>query len=122
MNFAVAALRKPRQSPLLIAGVAALLTGFAALALAASWTATPRAVTESVEELEGDVAASPQCAECGVVRSVLRLAPVAGATAVYQITVRLESGESHVFNDAEAASWRPGERMILIAGRTPRAK
>lgn len=78
-----------------------------------------------------------RCPECGVIVSIREIqasnedagpratgGAVAGgrsetrskATKSYEITVRLADGSSRVFNDANPANWRPGERVIVIDG------
>lgn len=91
-------------------------------------------------EAAGNARAKGRCAECGVIVSVREIGArdegagpgatsgaVAGnqdelpVTAIrhYAITVRLADGSSRVINDANPASWRPGERLIVIDGANP---
>ena len=53
-----------------------------------------------------------------MIESTRRIAPVGSAPAVFEITVRLGDGTTRVLSDASPASWRPGERTILIEGWT----
>jgi hypothetical protein len=78
-----------------------------------------------------------KCAECGVIVSARKIEPAderirvkapgriaAGSRALserkpvrnYEITIRLQDGSTHVITDANAANWRHGERVIIIAG------
>ena len=57
-----------------------------------------------------------RCDECGVIESTRRVAPVGNLPAIYEITVRLRNGSTHVLSDASQPTWRIGERTILIAG------
>jgi len=41
------------------------------------------------------------------------------STRRYSIIVRMADGSSRVLTDASPASWRPGERVIVIAGTKP---
>lgn len=90
-------------------------------------------------EAAGNARAKGRCAECGVIVSVREIdardegaGPGATSGAVagnqdelpvtsrhYAITVRLADGSSRVINDANPASWRPGERLIVIDGANP---
>src|SRR5512134_1661509 len=81
-----------------------------------------------------------RCAECGMIVSMREIvghdddsgpgvasgatadkwdeAPVKSASS-HEIIVRLADGSSRVINHASAASWRPGERVIVIDGANP---
>lgn len=59
-----------------------------------------------------------RCEECGVIESMRRVAPEGISPSIYEITVRLGDGSTDVFSDATPANWRPGERIILIGGRS----
>jgi len=85
-----------------------------------------------------------RCPECGVIMSMREIevrdedtgrprtagGAVAGSrietrvdlTRSYEITVRLADGSIRVFNDANPARWRSGERVILIDGANPSNK
>lgn len=85
-----------------------------------------------------------RCPECGVIVSMREIevrdedtgrprtagGAVAGSrietrvdlTRSYEITVRLADGTSRVFNDANPARWRSGERVIVIDGANPSIK
>lgn len=86
----------------------------------------------------GDSArASVRCTECGIVRSTREIGQLGGgiepasagggtrsgpnemrrqSAAGYEVTVGMIDGSTHVFTDASAANWRPGERVIIIRG------
>jgi hypothetical protein len=116
---------RPVYFTVAVGAVTALMLGSAALTFAAEWTSTAGSragVEDSSEVVAGDVPAPARCRACGVIESVRSAAPAGGAPAAYELTVRLADGSVHKVNDANPASWRPGERMILIAGRGPAAK
>ena len=66
-----------------------------------------------------------KCKECGVIESIRvieRSDEGSGKTRnskMSEISVRMSSGESHLFTDASLVHWRPGERLIVIEGTTP---
>jgi hypothetical protein len=63
-----------------------------------------------------------RCPECGVVQSMRTIestgedAPEAVMKTVYEVTVRLRDGTTTVFTAAVPRDWRPGSRVIVIAG------
>ncbi len=105
-------------------------------------SARPVAVTvqTAAGQVEGEARVKGKCAECGVIVSMREIdardkgagldasggavagnqdeLPVASIRR-YEITVRLADGSSRVINDANPASWRPGERLIVIDGAIP---
>lgn len=114
--------------PLLIGGVVALLISTAAMTYAsvADWTpVSARAMTVQAaapDAIEAQADATTRCVECGVIESVRPAVPVGSTLAMYAITVRMGDGSTQVVNDSSPATWRPGERMILIAGRDQTGK
>jgi outer membrane lipoprotein SlyB len=81
-----------------------------------------------------------RCAECGVIVSMREIVghdddsspgAAGGAAAVdrdetrvesamsHEIVVRMADGSRRVINHASPASWRPGERVIVINGTNP---
>jgi outer membrane lipoprotein SlyB len=38
------------------------------------------------------------------------------STKGYEVTVRLDDGSSHVFNEQSAAAWQPGDRVKIVSG------
>ena len=88
----------------------------------------------------GDARAKGRCAECGVIVSTREIdargegagfdasgGAVAGnhnelrvtSARRYEITIRLADRSTRVINHASPASWRPGERVIVIDGANP---
>jgi hypothetical protein len=57
----------------------------------------------------------PPCAECGLIESIGPSNPP-GGSASREITVRLEDGSSRVIVDPDPATWRRGERVMVIDG------
>jgi hypothetical protein len=49
-------------------------------------------------------------------QSANAIAEDATATEGYEITVRLRDGSTTVFNEATPRAWRPGSRVVVIAG------
>jgi hypothetical protein len=96
----------------------------------------PQAQIPSAQR-EREASASVRCPECGVV-TFTREIDQRGADVVsgearevltgdhskapkqstkrYEVSVRMRDGTSRVFVDANPASWRPGERVILVEG------
>lgn len=91
-------------------------------------------------QVEAEARAKGRCAECGVIVSTREIdardegaglgaagAAVAGnqdgirakSTRHYEITIRLADRSSRVINQSSPASWRPGERVIVIDGANP---
>ena len=86
-------------------------------------------------QIAGDARAKGRCAECGVIVSTREIdARDEGAgldasgdrdriraksTRRYEITVRLADRSTRVIHHASPASWRPGERVIVIDGANP---
>jgi hypothetical protein len=95
--------------------VVALMASFAALAYASDWSA--RHSLRATIEIPADEAQPLRCPECGVVESVRRIAPGGTVLASYEITVRMPRGANRIVTDTTPATWRAGERIILIEGR-----
>lgn len=132
---------KPRHRPLLIGGLAALVAGgiaigylaTSALGAGTAFGAASLPAAVAAPAIGARPATAYGCAECGRIASTRRTeapdAPaevnVAGVGGVieaklarpYEITIRLRDGSMRVVTDAHPASWRPGERVILIGGR-----
>ena len=92
----------------------------------------------------GEARVRARCPECGMIVSMREIevrdddtgrprtagGAVAGSrietrvdsTRSHEITVRLADGSIRVFNDANPARWRSGERVILIDGANPSNK
>jgi hypothetical protein len=133
--------------PLLITGVAVILFSTAAIARMMGWG--PNSSDDSGDILvlnqkaaapTREARARPRCPECGMIMSVREIARhdqdsdpgAAGAVTAgnrdetrvrsaksYEIIVRMADGSSRVIDDATAASWRIGERLIIIGGVKP---
>lgn len=134
---------KPLHLPLMLAGVAAILvSGIAigSLAISAQGAGGVPAAAEPTVAAAAPAVAAPgarayRCAECGVIESTRvieapnektagnapnRIAAGSGIEGKplrnYEITIRLRDGSMRVITDANAARWRPGERVKLIGG------
>jgi hypothetical protein len=124
---------KSMHMPLSVAGIAAILFSTVAMAIVpimewfhGSLEGSDGIVTQG--QLPETIAVPPapsgagkarvkaRCDECGVIHSMRRVAPVGNSPAIYEITVRLGDGSTHVLSDASPANWRPGERINLIGG------
>ena len=91
-------------------------------------------------QVEGEARAKGRCAECGVIVSTREIdardegagLDASGGVVArnqdelrvtsagrYEITIRLADRSSRVINHASPASWRPGERVIVIDGANP---
>jgi hypothetical protein len=84
--------------------------------------------------------AKARCPECGVIVSMREIdageagtdlagvtaagnKPLSGASAGrYEITIRLADGSRRVIEHVDPASWRQGERLILIDGASPSSR
>ena len=153
---------KSRYLPLLIAGIAVILSSTVGIAAIIGWlpaatdgsgdilalddlpVASAKPVAGTAQAAPGQVAgearAKGRCAECGVIVSMREidardedagLDASGGAVARnqdelrvtsarrYEITIRMADRSSRVINHASPASWRPGERVIVIDGANP---
>lgn len=105
--------------PLLIAALAAVLLGAAALVGMASlvvWPPAPGVSAAPRPAVPAVARAKKKCPECGFVQSVRRIEARGATPETYEITVRLRDGSTHVHTDATPANWRRGERIVFIAG------
>jgi outer membrane lipoprotein SlyB len=123
--------------PLLITGVAVILLSAAGIARMMGWGPNSTGNSGGTSAPDRLSVANGKCAECGVIVSMREIqvrnevtgpGPPGGAeagnqgetgmksTRSYEITVRLADGSSRVFNDANPARWRSGERVIVIDG------
>lgn len=127
MNRAGFHMRVPKPAlflPILGAGFAVLV--FAAVAVSAvpvaEWFETayrdaPGAAAEqpAEEPTAANSANEPRskarCKYCGIIESTRQVG------GIHEVTVRLSDRTTQVFSEANPASWRPGERVILIGGR-----
>ena len=150
---------KSRYLPLLIVGIAVILSSTAGIAaimglLPASTddngdvlapndlpVASAKLVAVTAQtapaQVEGEARDKGRCAECGVIVSTREIdtrdegagRDASGASSArnqdalrvtlarrYEITIRMADRSSRVINDMSPASWRPGERVIVIDG------
>jgi len=57
------------------------------------------------------------CASCGWIEAKRELVPLAAdpqALAVYEYTLRMQDGSMSIFRETLPASWRLGERVVLV--------
>lgn len=95
------------------------------------------------ERASDGVRVRPKCPGCGVIVSMREVDPQSEASAQaapdgalvsnpgevqsaparsHEITVRMADGSSRVINHASPASWRPGERVVVIDGTSPSSR
>lgn len=65
---------------------------------------------------ESQARVKARCAECAVIESIRRLPAAGTAPAMYEITVRMRDGSIRVNREATPADWRPGQRILYLAG------
>ena len=139
---------KSSYLPLLITGIAIILFSIAGLARMMGWGPNWTGDSGDIPALSREAAvptsearAKPRCPECGVIVSMREIerhdedsgpGAAGGVTAAgnrdetrvrsannYEIIIRMADGSSRVIDDAGAASWRIGERLIVIGGVKP---
>ena len=113
--------------PLLITGIAIVLFSTAGIARMMGWG--PNSTGDSGDMLapdrtaslpaSGEARARPRCPECGVVMSMREIEGHDKAGHRYEFIVRMADGSSRVIADANAASWRIGEGVIVLGGVKP---
>jgi len=132
---------RPSYVAPLIVGMAVILFSTAGIARMLGWG--PDSADDSGGMLSaqaGAARAKGRCAECGVIMSMREIdardegagLDASGGTVSghqdalpetsarrYEITIRLADRSSRVINYASPASWRPGERVIVIDGANP---
>jgi hypothetical protein len=133
--------------PLLIGGIVAILLGTSGFVAVKAWmpaSTNESGIVFAPDELptppvgrvgalaplvsaprEGDTPPTVKCAGCGVIASMREIQqPATGidfrgeSTRSYEVTVRMNDGSSHVFMDSKPANWRPGQRVILVEGKS----
>ncbi len=136
MNTHTTRLPYPRLSPL-VWGILATLVGaisIAVLMISAQASGAGAVPVELQETGTAAAIAAPvprgyRCDECGVIES-MRAIETRDAKSVtrkrgagegapsrnYEITIRLQNGTMRVIRDANAAQWRHGEPVTIIAG------
>jgi hypothetical protein len=91
----------------------------------------------------GEARAQPRCPECGMIVSIESMQKIesgngesglgptdaalarnrdetrVNSTERHEIIVRMADGSTRVIDDAYPARWRPGQRLIVIAGAEP---
>ena len=81
---------------------------------------------QAVATPAGDEAPGPatrRCPHCGWIESKREIAPEVAdprLPAVYEYTIRRADGSSSVFREALPATWRLGERVVVIDGTDPK--
>ena len=133
--------------PLVLAGIAAILFSTAVIARIIGWG--PNSAGDSGDILALDQAAlattsaprtTPRCSECGEIVSMREIArhdenpslAAAGQATIgnrdetqvtsirsHEIMIRMADGSRRMIEQANAASWRHGERVIVIGGVKP---
>lgn len=134
---------KPKRIPYLplsIAGLAVILFSGAGIAHIAGWNPISSGGTGSVLVLDGLPAVKVKCAECGVIISMREIkarkdsadfvATVAGnpdemrvkPARHYEFTIRMADSSVRLVNEENSASWRLGERVMVIDGISPSSR
>ena len=132
----------------LITGIAIVLFSTAGIARIMGWGANSTDASGDglapdqmpAVETMSEARVFARCAECGVIVSMRKIERhkeepdpgAAGSGAAgnrdesrlkasrnYEFTVRMDDGSSRVIEAANAAAWRRGERLIVIAGAIP---
>ena len=134
--------------PLVLAGIAAILFSTAVIARIIGWGPNSAGDSGDILALDqaapvratSEPRAKPRCPECGEIVSMREIAkhdenpgPAAAGEVTagnrdetrvnsirsHEIMVRMADGSRRVIEQANPASWRPGERVIVIGGVTP---
>ena len=90
--------------------VAAVLAMAVAAGLGVVWTST--SIGEALSEPAARVAPArtgARCPHCGWIESKREVVP-----GVYEYTVRMRDGSSSMFTEALPATWREGQRLMVI--------
>lgn len=105
------------------ATVVVVLCGAAGMALGVvrvpGWTSTDAYADELPARAEPAVHAVQRCRRCGSIESKREIPPGAAdphALQNYEYTLRMADGSISVFQEALPASWRLGERVMVIDG------
>ena len=131
---------RPSYVAPLIVGMAVILFSTAGIARMIGWSPDSTVDSSGILSAQagGAARAKGRCAECGVITSMREVDArdegagphASGGTGSqdalpetsgrrYEITIRLTDRTSRVINYASPASWRPGERVIVIDGANP---
>ena len=101
--------------PPLLRAFAAILLGTSVATAVVAWPSTNRG-QQKIVETGAEPIVRPACAECGVVTSIRTMHSNDARSASDEVTVRMSDGTMHTFVAARTTNWRPGARVILIAG------
>jgi hypothetical protein len=82
----------------------------------AAWFAAPSRVAAPVPALDLPEPPRARCSGCGVIESIRPLAPLEGEPAGFEFTVRLRDGSLRTSTSTGKASWRVGDRILLLGG------
>lgn len=74
------------------------------------------AVLEPAAQEAAAPRARVRCNTCGVVEAIRRIEHGGSTPASFEFTVRLRDGTIRTSTTASAASWRSGDRIMLIGG------
>jgi hypothetical protein len=114
---------KPVLFALWVAAAVVVLFGAAGMALGVAWVPGGTGIDADADELPAQFEpanhASRRCPQCGSIESMRAIPPNVAephASQIYEYTLRMADGSSSVFQETLPASWRLGERMMVIGG------
>lgn len=96
-----------------------LLSALLLPGLAACETAIDEEAAVLLAPAEVPVRESRRCAHCGWIESKREILPEVGdprVSRIYEYTMRRANGSSNVFRETLPATWRVGERVVVIDG------
>jgi len=109
--------------PVLSALLFVMLVGAAGIALGVTWFPGWTGIDAEADALPAQdkltARAARRCPHCGTIESKREVPPSAaapGALQTYEYSLRMADGSSSVFQEALPASWRLGERVMVIDG------
>ena len=105
---------RPDSHLLFAVAVVVLLFTAAGFALRVNWLPGPAGSDAEEDELALPIAPGRRCAYCGWIESKREM--LSGVAGVYEYTARMSEGSSRVFQEPVAATWRLGERLMVIDG------
>src|SRR5689334_15732784 len=82
----------------------------------AAWSAAPPRVAAPLPALDLPDPPRTRCPGCGVVESIRPLPATDGVADGYEFTVRLRDGSLRTSTTTGRASWRVGDRILLLGG------
>ena len=118
MQIAIAS-HRPDSHLLFAVAVVVLLFTAAGFALRVNWLPGPAGTDAEEDELALPIAPGRRCAYCGWIeskREMLSGSADSAVAGVYEYTARMSDGSSRVFQEPVAATWRLGERLMVIDG------